>query len=106
MSSDIKRIGWHGVNGMQDDVNGDYVLHSDHEAAIDSMTAALVKLDGSCLASEQEVARLRAEVEGLRDLLPEASICVQYAIDYGAPSRQSDRRDLLGKIDAAMGEGK
>ncbi|HFF3031965.1 TPA: hypothetical protein ACGCGJ_000435 [Stenotrophomonas maltophilia] len=48
MNSEIKRIGWHGVHGMQDDANGDYVLHSDHEA---------------------EIARLRAEVEGLRNAL-------------------------------------
>lgn len=43
--------------------SGRYVLHSDHDAVVDSMTAALVKLDGACLASEQEIARLRAEVE-------------------------------------------
>jgi 3-methyladenine DNA glycosylase/8-oxoguanine DNA glycosylase len=43
--SGIKRIGWHGVHGMQNDANGEYVLHSDHEA---------------------EVTRLRAEVEKYR----------------------------------------
>lgn len=42
--------------------SGRYVLHSDHEEAVDSMTAALVKLDGACLASEQEIARLRVEL--------------------------------------------
>lgn len=52
-------------NEIRQEDHGKYVLHSDHEAVVDSMTAALVKLDGACLASEQEVARLRAEVENL-----------------------------------------
>lgn len=43
--SEIKRIGWHGIHGMQRDASGEYVLHPDHEA---------------------EVARLRAEVEAYR----------------------------------------
>ena len=50
---------------MQED-HGKYVLHYDHEAIVDSMAEALVKLDGACLASEQEVARLRAEADSLR----------------------------------------
>lgn len=54
------------AGGPIEDAEGAYVLHSDHEAVVDSMMAALVKLDGACLASEQEVARLRAEAEGLR----------------------------------------
>ncbi len=50
-------------NEIRQEDHGKYVLHSDHEAVVDSMTAALVKLDGACLASEQEVARLRAELQ-------------------------------------------
>ncbi|HDS1649050.1 TPA: hypothetical protein QEL68_000746 [Stenotrophomonas maltophilia] len=63
MSNEINR--YDSGLGMEERVDGQYVLHSDHEAVVDSMTAALVKLDGACLASEQEVARLRAEVEQL-----------------------------------------
>lgn len=64
--SGIKRFSWNGLYGMEELPDGDYVLYSDHEAVVDSMTAALVKLDGACLASEQEIARLRAEVEAHR----------------------------------------
>lgn len=71
MSSEIKR--W-DVQTMDERTssNGKWVLHSDHEAVVDSMTAALVKLDGACLASEQEVARLRAEDSYQKMLLEQA----------------------------------
>lgn len=110
MSSEIKRIGWHGVHGMREDANGDYVLHSDHEAAVDSMTAALVKLDGACLASEQEAARLRAmaQDQGVKDgneisrLRAELQNAVKAALDAMALScekeREADR--LRAEVDA------
>jgi len=43
--SGIRRYSWNGLYGMEELHDGDYVLHSDHEAEVDC---------------------LRAEVEGLR----------------------------------------
>lgn len=65
--SRIKRIGWHGVHGMQDDANGDYVLHSDHEAEVARLRAELEKVRGYEVAPlEAKVAELLAEVEAYR----------------------------------------
>lgn len=93
--SGIKRIGWHGVHGMQDDANGDYVLHSDHEA---------------------EVARLRAEVEGLRRTearyrwlqkqTPYRFGKIQAACVIDAVDTLYFKADEFDRqLDAAMGEG-
>lgn len=76
MSNEITRFNHVTDWGMERDSDGDYVLHSDHEAVVDSMTAALVKLDGACLASEQEVARLRDEVERLRLVISQVTECL------------------------------
>lgn len=51
------------------------------------------------------LAASRAEVEGLKRLLPEVRMCVEYAIDYGSPSRRSERKELINTIDAAMEKG-
>lgn len=90
------------------------VLHSDHEAVVDSWVAALVKLDGACLASEQEVARLRAEVEKdrvdagryrwLRDRAPDEWGVWRW-IDSNSQLHVDDS-SMDREIDAAMGEGK
>lgn len=107
--------------------DGPYVLHSDHEAIVDSMAAALVKLDGACLASEQEVGRLRAELEWLHSWLPpmqvlvsavEEEFCSQEAeisepdeskVSYPeetCPITFGMIRAARRAIDYAMGEGK
>lgn len=111
MSNEIKRIGWHGVHGMQKDAKGDYVLHSDHEAEVGRLRAELAKAHAAIESKagwewKKEADRLRAEVEKVRELMPEASVCVQFAIDYGSLSMQAARSELLKNIDAAMGEGK
>lgn len=107
--SGIKRYD-HVSYGMVSDPNGEYIFHSDHEAEVarlraELQNAAKAALDAVALSceKEREADALRAEVHGLRDILPDASECVQYAIDYGSPSRQADRMELLRKIDAAMG---
>ncbi|WP_447898028.1 hypothetical protein [Stenotrophomonas sepilia] len=46
--SEITRFSWNGLYGMEELPDGDYVLHSEHEA---------------------EVARLRAEVEAYKSLV-------------------------------------
>lgn len=84
---------------------GRYVLHSDHEAVVDSMTAALVKLDGACLASEQEVARLRAEVEAYRKDAERRLDLIQATLEntewrHGA---RNIHAELCREVDAAMG---
>lgn len=73
MSSEIKRIGWHGVHGMREDANGDYVLHSDHEAEIARLRADIedYMMGAAAEAREvdargEEIKRLRAEVEANR----------------------------------------
>ena len=83
--SGIKRISWNGEHGMEELPDGDYVLHSDHEA---------------------EVARLRAEVEKNRkdaERYREAIgiVCEGFTLP-------DDVRKILEKAmwsDAAMGEG-
>lgn len=78
--SGIKRFN-HGVceypggifSEMNKEANGDYVLHSDHEAEVARLRAELQKaakaaLDAVALSceKEREADALRAEVEGLR----------------------------------------
>lgn len=127
MSKEITRFNHVTDWGMERDAHGDYVLHSDHEAIVDSMAAALVKLDGACLASEQEVGRLRAELEWLHSWLPPMQVLVsaveeQFCSELTEASEQDHSkvsypeedcpitfgmiRDARKAIDYAMGEGK
>lgn len=71
--NEIKRIGWHGVHGMQEDADGDYVLHSDHEAEIARLRAEVDVGEKNLAAamdqlaeSDADNARLEAEVEAYR----------------------------------------
>lgn len=125
MTTDTKAVArffW-SEDEMDEDRSGDYVLFTDHErvvaelrAELDAMNEAQAAGDGTisgsllhwhqrALAAESALAASRAEVEGLRKMLPEVRICVEYAIDYGSPSRRADRKELLNTIDAAMEKG-
>lgn len=63
--SEMKRIGWHGVHGMQDDANGEYVLHSDHEAEVTRLRAEIsaLKDDPSYETACETIRKLRAELQ-------------------------------------------
>lgn len=89
--SGIKRIGWHGVHGMQDDANGDYVLHSDHEAEVARLRAEVEKIRG------YEVAPLEAKVAGLRAELQNAA---KAALDAVALSCEKEREADALRVDA------
>lgn len=78
MSSEITRFNHVTDWGMERDARGDYVLYSDHEA---------------------EVARLRAEVEGLREVLKKAWEDVNWMTNDGALLS----RECFGYLDAAIG---
>lgn len=110
MSSDIKRIGWHGVNGMQDDVNGDYVLHSDHEAEVARLRVELnaatkAGLDAIATICEKgrEADALRVDAERYR-WLRDTPWFDNYELRSVIAHQQNALWDKA--IDAAMGEGK
>ena len=111
--NEIKRIGWHGVHGMQEDENGDYVLHSDHEAEVARLRAEVAHLQGELDLADKMIACLRAEVEGLKMIKEIVSKTRRSNSDaYEQACRNDDglmqavcnaRTSLLNNIDAAMG---
>lgn len=108
--SEIKRIGWHGVHGMQRDVSGDYVLHSDHEAEVarlraELQNAAKAALDAVALSceKEREADALRAEVEMLRFAASEVGDFLVCLPGMSENDVEIVASRLVERIDAAMG---
>lgn len=105
--SEIKRIGWHGIHGMQRDVSGEYVLHSDHEAEVGRLRAELqnaakAALDAVALSceKEREADALRVDAERYR-WLRDTPWFDNYEIRSVIAHQQNALWDET--IDAAMG---
>lgn len=82
MSNEITRFSWNGLYGMEELPDGDYVLHSDHEA---------------------EVARLRAEVERLRSAASEVADFLVCLPGMSENDVEIVASRLVERIDAAIG---
>ena len=113
--NEIKRIGWHGVHGMQEDANGDYVIHSDHEEEVARLRADLksaykAALDAVALSreKEREADALRKDAERYRWLRNDAMSGTRHdpAVLKDGPTDCCDFMfgdELDEAIDAAMG---
>jgi hypothetical protein len=97
MSNEIKRWDYdHLAGGASEDAQGSYVLYSDHEAEI-----ARAYDDAHCKIEaiySEEIAHLRAEVEGLRVKASRYDWIRRNAVLDVANGDQLD-----SEIDAAMG---
>lgn len=75
----------------------------DVENEIARLRAELDNAAAAALANMSLACQKEREADALRALLPEVCLCVEYAIDYGSPSRKAERKGLLSKINVAMG---
>lgn len=107
--SEITRFSWNGLYGMEELPDGDYVLHSDHEAEVarlraELQNAAKAALDAVALSceKEREADALRAEVDAykslVRGIVDNRHKCFIPTDDPNSPTFNWDER-----ADAAMG---
>ena len=108
--SGVKRFSWNGLYGMEELADGDYVLHSDHEAEVarlraELQNAAKAALDAVALSceKEREADALRTEVEGLRTTLEVIAVGDSRTPHIDAAQALLRSGYWTDEIDAAMG---